>query len=53
VPSQQGGREADAPGLAEDDAGLTSSRRRDVDLGLGLSVGDEEGVAEGSPAAGL
>ena len=44
---QQWALEADAPGLAEHDAGLASCRRGDVDLGLGLAVGDEEVVGEG------
>jgi hypothetical protein len=33
--------EADAPGLAAHDAGLATRGRRDIDLGLGLAVGDE------------
>ena len=47
VPAQEWALEADAAGLAEDDAGLASGGRGDVDLGLGLAVGDEEVVAEG------
>jgi hypothetical protein len=39
--------EADAPGLSEDDARLTPGGCGDVDLGLGLTIGDEEVVAEG------
>jgi hypothetical protein len=47
MPAQQRALETDAPGLPEHDAGLAPCRRGDVDLGLGLAVGDEEVVAEG------
>jgi protein-S-isoprenylcysteine O-methyltransferase Ste14 len=44
VATEERALEADAAGLSEHDAGLPSSGRGDVHLGLGLAVGDEEVV---------